>query len=304
MYAPPPRQSSSVFARLPDELRKQTRSGDWFTHQPAMRQHHSVLEGPSFDKDGYLYCVDIPWGRIFRISPTGEFELVIEYEGEPNGLRIHRDGRIFVADHRRGIIIVDPKAKTVTPFIERVRLEHLKAVNDLYFASNGDLYFTDQGLTGLHDPTGRVFRARADGRIECLLDNVPSPNGLVLSPDETVLYVAVTRANAIWRVPFSDDGSVAKVGTFIQMSGGGGPDGITMDEAGNLVVCQIGLGAVWLFNPGGEPILRVDSCAGTQTTNIAYGGPDRKTAFVTECEQGVILKMDMPHPGKRMFSGL
>lgn len=303
MYAPPPRKSAEIFARLPEELRKKKRGGEWFTHQPAMTQHHSVLEGPSFDKDGNLYCVDIPWGRIFRIDRQGNFKLVVEYEGEPNGLRIHRDGRIFVADHRRGIVIVDPDTGKITPFIERVRLEHLKAVNDLYFASNGDLYFTDQGLTGLHDPTGRVFRARTDGRIDCLLNNVPSPNGLVLSLDEKVLYVAVTRANAIWRVPFSDDGSVAKVGTFIQMTGGGGPDGISIDEAGNLVVCQIGMGALWLFNPQGEPILRVDSCAGRQTTNVAFGGPDRKTAFITECEEGVILKTEMPHPGKRMYSG-
>ena len=89
----------------------------------------------------------------------------------------------------------------------RANLERFKAVNDLFFASNGDLYFTDQGLTGLHDPTGRVFRVRAGGQIDCLLDNIPSPNGLVLDPSETILYVAVTRANAIWRVPLMRDGS-------------------------------------------------------------------------------------------------
>lgn len=303
MYAPPPRTTAEVFTKMPDELRKKTRSGEWFSHQPAMQQHHSVLEGPSFDADGNLYCVDIPWGRIFRIDPRGNWEVIIEYEGEPNGLRIHRDGRIFVADHRHGIMVLDPEKRTIKPYLERVRLERLKAVNDLYFGQNGDLFFTDQGLTGLHDPSGRVFRVRADGQVDCLLNNVPSPNGLVLSLDERVLFVAVTRANAIWRVPFSDDGTVAKVGNFIQMTGGGGPDGITIDEAGNLVVCQIGMGAVWLFSPQGEPILRVDSPSGRQTTNVAFGGPDRKTAFITECEEGVILKAAMPHAGKRMFSG-
>lgn len=303
MYAPPPRKTAEVFARLPDELRKPGRGGEWFSHQPAMEHHHSVLEGLSFDADGNLYCVDIPWGRIFRIDPKGNFKVVAEYDGWPNGLRIHKDGRIFVADHRHGIMTLDPDTGKITPFLERVRLEHLKAVNDLYFGQNGDLYFTDQGLTGLHDPTGRVFRVKANGQVDCLLDNVPSPNGLVLSQDERVLFVAVTRANAIWRIPFSDDGSVAKVGNFIQMTGGGGPDGITIDEAGNLVVCQIGMGALWLFNPQGEPILRVDSGTGRQTTNVAYGGPERKTAYFTECDAGVILKVEMPYPGKRMFSG-
>jgi gluconolactonase len=303
MYEAPPRKTAEIFARLPDELRKADRGGEWFSHQPAMGHHHSVLEGLSFDPDGNLYCVDIPWGRIFRIDPKGNFKVVAEYDGWPNGLRFHKDGRIFVADHKHGIVVLDPDSGRVTPFLERVQLERLKGVNDLYFGQNGDLFFTDQGLTGLHDPTGRVFRVKPDGHVDCLLDNVPSPNGLVLSLDERVLYVAVTRANAIWRVPFSDDGTVAKVGNFIQMTGGGGPDGITIDEAGNLVVCQIGMGALWLFNPQGEPILRVDSGTGRQTTNVAYGGPDRKTAYFTECDAGVILRAEMPYPGKRMYSG-
>jgi gluconolactonase len=303
MYAPPPRITAEVFARLPDALRKPQRGGEWFSHQPAMGQHHSVLEGPAFDGLGNLYCVDIPWGRIFRIDPQGNFTVVAEYDGWPNGLRIHRDGRIFVADHKHGIMLLDPDTGSVTPVLERARIERFKGVNDLYFASNGDLYFTDQGLTGLHDPSGRVFRMRASGEVDCLIDNVPSPNGLVLSLDEKVLYLAVTRANAIWRLPFSDDGSVAKVGNFIQMTGGGGPDGINLDAAGNLAVCQIGMGALWLFNPQGEPILRVDSPCGRQTTNVAFGGPERRTAFITECEEGVILKADLPHPGRPMFSG-
>lgn len=303
MYEAPPRKTAEIFARLPDELRKKERGGEWFSHQPAMGNHHSVLEGLSFDAEGNLYCVDIPWGRIFRIDPKGNFTVVAEYDGWPNGLRIHKDGRIFVADHKYGIVTLDPDTGKITPFLERVRLEHLKAVNDLYFAENGDLYFTDQGLTGLHDPSGKVFRVKPDGHVDLVLDKIPSPNGLVLSLDERVLYLAVTRANAIWRIPFSDDGSVAKVGNFIQMTGGGGPDGLSLDEAGNLVVCQIGLGALWLFNPQGEPILRVDAGTGRQVTNVAFGGPHRRTAFFTECDAGVILKTEMPHAGKRMFSG-
>jgi gluconolactonase len=171
------------------------------------------------------------------------------------------------------------------------------------FASNGDLYFTDQGLTGLHDPTGRVFRVRASGEIDCLLDNVPSPNGLVLDPSESVLYLAVTRANAIWRVPLMRDGTVAKVGTYIQLSGGGGPDGLAIDEKGNLAVAHIGLGAVWLFSAVGEPMLRIQSSDGRATTNMAYGGPDRKTLFITESETGTILTAPMPTPGRQMFGG-
>jgi gluconolactonase len=304
MFALPPVVEAQSFTRLPDEFRKPEPTSEWHRHQPGALPAHSLLEGPSFDLDGNLYCVDIPWGRVFRISPSGEFTLVLEYDGEPNGLKIHRDGRIFIADYKNGIMVLDPETGRIEPFLERVRLERLKAVNDLVFASNGDLYFTDQGLTGLHDPSGRVFRVRADGRVDCLLDNIPSPNGLVLDPGESVLYVAVTRANAVWRVPLMRDGTVAKVGNYIQMSGGGGPDGLAIDEDGNLAVAHIGIGAVWLFSAEGEPMLRVQSRLGKHTTNMAYGGADRKTLFITESQTGTILSAPMPVSGRRMFSGV
>jgi gluconolactonase len=190
----------------------------------------------------------------------------------------------------------------VEPYLQRFHLERFKAVNDLVFSSSGDLYFTDQGLTGLHDPTGRVFRASAAGRVECLIDNIPSPNGIVLDPTESMLYVAVTRANSIWRVPLLADGGVAKVGNFIQLSGGVGPDGLAVDADGNLAVAHVGLGSVWLFSALGEPMLRVRSCGGLHTTNVAYGGADGRTLFITESASGNILMARMPVAGRRMFS--
>jgi len=302
MYNAPPLVETTVFARLPDSLRKKGHDTDWHRGQPGTHPEHSLLEGPAFDRDGTLWCVDIPYGRVFKVSPQGEFSLFAEYDGEPNGLAIHRDGRIFIADYAQGILVLDPQTGKVSPFGTGVRLERLKAVNDLVFASNGDLYFTDQGLSGLHDPTGRVFRVRADGRVDCLLDNIPSPNGIALDPSESMLYVAVTRANAVWRVPLMADGTVAKVGTFIQMSGGGGPDGLAVDSEGNLAVAHIGVGAVWLFSRRGEPIARIQSTVGYHTTNIAFGGADGKTLFITESESGSILQARVPSPGLRLFS--
>jgi gluconolactonase len=304
MYAAPPIIEAEVFTRLPDEFRKPEASSEWHRYQPGDLAAHSLLEGPSFDRQGRLYCVDTPWGRVFRIDAQGRFELIAEYDGEPNGLKLHQDGRIFIADYARGILLLDPQSGRVTPLIERVHLERLKAVNDLVFSSNGDLYFTDQGMTGLHDATGRVFRRRPDGRIDCLLDNVPSPNGLVLDLTESVLYVSVTRANAIWRVPLTREGGVAKVGTFIQMSGGGGPDGLAIDEEGNLVVAHIGMGAVWLFSHRGEPMLRINSPLGHATTNVTFGGAERKTLYITESASGSILTAPMPVAGRVMYSGV
>jgi gluconolactonase len=302
VYAPPPETPTEIFTRLPDALRRPDKPSEWIAGQPGIQPDHSLLEGPSFDRDGNLWCVDIAFGRVFRISPAGDWTVVADYDGEPNGLKIHRDGRIFIADYKNGIMVLDPATGRVEPYVQRVRLERLKAVNDLVFASNGDLYFTDQGLTGWHDPSGRVFRVRANGEIDCLLDNVPSPNGLVLDLAETTLYVAVTRANAVWRLPLMADGSVAKVGTFIQLSGGGGPDGLALDADGNLAVAHIGIGSIWLFSKAGEPIRRIRSCAGRHTTNIAYGGPDRRDMFITESETGAILKARLETPGRPMFS--
>lgn len=304
MFAAPPVLRPEVFSRMPDSLRKSVPPTEWQLTQPGGHPRHSHLEGPSFDKDGNLYCTDIPFGRIFKVSPAGEWSVVIEYDGEPNGLKIHRDGRIFVADYRHGIMVLDPRTGKIEPVLQRYRLEHLRAVNDLVFGANGDLFFTDQGMSGLHDPYGRVFRLRATGEVDCLIDNVPSPNGLVLDLKETALYVAVTRANAIWKLPLLADGGVAKVGNFIQLSGGAGPDGLALDRDGGLLVAHIGLGAVWVFSPQGEPLYRVQSGEGRNTCNIAFGGPDLSDLYILESETASILRVKLPTPGKPMFSHL
>lgn len=302
MFAPPPAVEARVFARLPEPFSRAASRSPWVDVQFHGAPTPSFLEGPSFDRDGNLWVVDIPWGRLFRIAPDGGVELAVEYDGEPNGLKFHRDGRAFITDHRHGLMVFDPRTGRVEPYLERALLQRFKGVNDLVFASNGDLYFTDQGQTGLHDPTGRLYRLRTDGRLDCILDNVPSPNGLVLNKEETVVFLAVTRDNAVWRVPLMKDGGASKVGVFIRMSGGGGPDGMAIDEDGNLAVCHVGLGAVWLFSATGEPMLRINSPEGLLVTNCAYGGPGNRTLFITESKSGTVLAADMPVPGRPMHS--
>ena len=261
------------------------------------------MEGPSFDRQGNLYCTDIAYGRIFKITPDGVFELVCEYDGEPNGLKIHRDGQIFIADHRRGILRLNPAAGKVEPVLERVHTEGFRGCNDLFFARDGDCYFSDQGQTGLQDAQGRVYCLRGNGELRCVMCNLPSPNGLVLTREENVLYVAVTRANAVWRLPLLPNGEVTKAGVFLHLSGGlAGPDGLAMDVEGNLAVTHAGLGAVWLFSRIGEPLYRIRSCRGLTTTNVAYGGQEGKTLYITESETGTILTARMPVAGNPMYS--
>jgi gluconolactonase len=303
MFAPPEEIETTIFARLPDRFRRNDPANGWIAANRRGIATDSFLEGPSFDRDGNLYVVDIPFGRVFRVSPGGEFELVAEYDGEPNGLKIAKDGRIVITDYRNGLMRLDPSSGQVSTLLDRRWSERFKGVNDLAFASNGDLYFTDQGQTGLHDPTGRVYRMRPDGHLDLIVGNVPSPNGIVLNRDEHILYVAVTRGNCVWRVPLMPDGSASKVGIFVQLSGGlGGPDGLAMDEADNLAVAHAGLGTVWIFSRLGEPLYRLRSCAGLATTNLAYGGPERKHLYITESETGTILVARLPVPGRLMYS--
>jgi len=297
VFAPPPVIDTEVFARVPDALRAQ--------RNPRLQSgvaRDCFIEGPSFDRAGNLYIVNIPYGQVLKISPAGEFTLVATYDGEPNGLKLHRDGRIFIADHSRGLMVLDPAIGKVEAFLDRPRRERFKGLNDLHFAKNGDLYFTDQGESGLHDPTGRLWRLRTNGRLDLLLNNVPSPNGLVLTPGEDILYLAVTRGNAVWRVPLHPDGSVGRVGIFIQLSGGMGPDGMAMDAEGNLAICHVGLGSVWLFSRLGRPLYEIPSCAGHAITNAAYGSPDGKTLYITESETGTILQAQLSTPGLTLFS--
>jgi gluconolactonase len=163
----------------------------------------------------------------------------------------------------------------------------------LHIASNGDIYFTDQGQTGLHDPTGRVYRLKTSGQLDCLIDTGISPNGLVLDPAESVLFVAMTRDNAVWRAPFMKDGSVSKVGRFCSLFGPSGPDGMTMDSAGRLFVAHASLGHVFVFAPNGECIARIKSCAGSSCTNVAIGGAKRDRLYITESVTGTVLVADI-----------
>src|SRR6185312_14672294 len=301
VFNPPVRVPTSLHFRLPDTFRQKQRNA-WSDPNRMGQAVDCFLEGPSFDRVGNLFFVDIPFGRIFRLSSKGECDLVCQYDGWPNGLKIHKDGRIFVADYKNGLVLIDAKSGRHETLLGSRNSEGFKGLNDLVFAGNGDCYFTDQGQTGMHDPTGRVYRLAANGRLDCLLMTVPSPNGIVLNVAENRAFVAVTRQNAVWRVPLMPDGSVTKVGTYLQLSGGhAGPDGMALDAEDGLYVCHLGLG-IWRFDSHGMPTHLIESCTGQHMTNLAFGGPDNKSLFITESDTGTILRAEMPFAGKPLYS--
>ena len=287
------------FTSLPAKYRKKRRTA-WSDPNRQGAAVDSFLEGPSFDRQGNLWCVDIPFGRVFKVSKNGEWELVVQYDGWPNGLKIHKDGRIFIADYKRGLLQLDSRSGKIEPILETAFSEGFKGLNDLHFADNGDLYFTDQGQSGIADPSGRVYRLRVNGELQRLVGNAPSPNGITLNGKNSQVYVAITRAQQIWRLPLMALGTPSKTGVAIQLSGGhAGPDGIEMDAEDGLVVCHLGVG-IWRFDANCLPTHLVHAGKHHRLmTNIAFRG---KTLYITDSINGEILTAEMPVPGKKLFS--
>jgi gluconolactonase len=302
LYPAPQTLDTEIYARLPIELYRAEKYSAW-VEQRGAGPLHSFLEGPSFDRAGNLYCVDLAHGRIFRIAPDRSWTVFAEYEGIPNGLKIHKDGRIFVADHQHGILVFDPVSGTRTLLCDRGDSGKFRGLNDLSFGAHGDLYVTDQGRSSYDDPYGAVYRLRHSGEMDLIFKGMAGPNGLVLNKAETVLHVSVTRTNQVMSCPVQKDRPGApRTRMFLQLSGSPtGPDGMAVDDVDNLVVVHAGAGTVWVFSPLGEPLYRIRSCAGMRTTNVAYGDADRRSLFITEAEHGVILKARLPVPGKIVY---
>ena len=305
-FTPPEIIEAHVLTRLPGAFRRARRT-DWADANMPGKMLDSFLEGPSFDRAGNLYVCDIAYGRVFRIDAALRWALVAEYDGWPNGLALHADGSLWIADYRRGLLRLSAEQLASgsghpESLLGHRHSESFKGLNDLTFDAAGNCYFTDQGQTGLHDPTGRVCRLGTDGRLTVLLANVPSPNGLALHPDGAVLFVAVTRANSVWRVPLFDGGiSTSKVGEFQRFFGTSGPDGLAFDSAGRLVVAHASLGGAFVLNPLGEVTHFVRGGIGPAVTNAAFE-PGARRLVLTESTSGSVLTATLPAGGATLFS--
>jgi gluconolactonase len=290
-----------VFSSMPAKFRQTGVRSDWADANQGGRLADSFLEGPVFDEAGNLYVTDIPFGRVFRIDAKGEWDLVGQWDGEPNGMKFLTQSELLITDYKNGLVVLNIASGQIRPYLARRNSERFKGVNDLVFDSSGNVYFTDQGQTGLHDPTGRVYRLGRDGKLDTLLCNVPSPNGIALSNDERFLFIAATRGNSVWRMPLQADGSVSKVGQFFTSYGPSGPDGLAIDVEGRLIVANPGLGLVWLLNSRAEPQEVLRGPVGSSLTNVAFGGVHNKTLFCTDSTHGTILMAAMLVAGTPLY---
>jgi gluconolactonase len=287
MFGVPKTKSFDVFSEMPRHFAKPERSL-WADINLAGSEVGCFLEGPTFDLYGNLFITDIPFGRIFRIDTDGRWSIVTAYEGWPNGMKTDAQGDLLIADHKLGLLHVSASTGNCDVLLNEIDGEPLLGLNDLTISADGSIYATDQGQTGLHDPRGRVLRVQADGHAQILIDNGPSPNGLVFDRHKPWLYVAMTRGNAIWRIPLLNS-AATKVGIAVQLSGGVGPDGLAVDRRGQLLVVQAPIW-VWRFDRFGRPIDLWQADEDSYVTNLVIREKSgNETMYVTDSIAGRIL---------------
>ncbi len=292
----PVRLDAEIWARLPADLHWTGPTNSWVEAARPGQRLHSFLEGPCFTADGTFWLTDVPFGRIFAISPDGNWRLAAETGGQPHAVKPMADGRLALVDYRLGLLAYDPTSGTFETLCDAINTEAFRGLSDLAVAPNGDIWFTDSGRTSLTDPTGRLFVRRADGRLQQALGNVPYPNGVALTPDGKQVYVAATRGNAVWRLNAHwPDPVLPMAGIWVQLSGGLGPDGLAVDRRGRVAIAQAQAGRVRLMSALGDPVADIRTPGGAWVTSVAFGGADDEDLYIVEAQQGAVYRIPVGH---------
>ncbi|WWC85702.1 uncharacterized protein L201_000568 [Kwoniella dendrophila CBS 6074] len=161
----PPTIVAKTLPAIPQELYAQ-KASEWISG--AGTSPPIFLEGPTTDTNGNLFVVDVPYGRILKYQiEIQQWSVLADWNGEPNGLAIREDGMLVVADYKEGLLLCDSITGEVSALLTRRNLERFKGVNDLVISSKGEIYFTDQGQTGMTDQSGKVYRLHPDGKLDC-----------------------------------------------------------------------------------------------------------------------------------------
>jgi gluconolactonase len=260
------------------------------------------LEAPNFDKEGNLWLVSHATGEIYRVTPDGKCE-EIAHTSAPNGLRFHKDGRLFGVDHHEGIFWLDTKTRKTTFLTNQFHSGNFAGLDDLFFDKTGGLYMTDAWGSSVLNPSGRVFYLAADGKLRrAISGNLAFPNGVVLSPDEHVLYVDDFGTNRILAIPVESPGVLNTDGAwvFAYLNGGHGPDSLTADANGNLYVAHHSAGEVVVFSPRGflYGSIRLPEGAGMVPSNVAF---HEGYLYITEMDQHTIWRVKTKIPGMKLF---
>ena len=255
-------------------------------------------EGPALDNDGNLYVVNLSNTIINRISPGGTVDTVVDAGGRSNGEIFDKTGNLYIAcTGRKAILKLDITGELAVA-TAMCGGDSLLGPNDFAWDNKGRLYFTDPQGSGPDNPIGGVHYIDTDGVTKRFAGGLAFPNGLVFSPDKSHLYVGETNLFRIWRYSVNPDGSAGKRELFQQFDEGVLVDGMKADEEGNIWAAMYTESELWCFSPGGERIA-VRPVPGKNPTNLIFGGPDMKTAYVTvhDDDNGKVFVMQMPRAG-------
>ena len=287
-------------------------------------------EGPIALPNGDILLVEIARQTLSRITANGTVDVVAKTGGGPNGAAIGPDGRCYLCNNggfrwheKDGLLLPGLQDKSYSGGrIERVDLETgavevlytecdgspLKGPNDLVFDNAGGIWFTDHGKTRWRDrDRGSVFYAAADGSsIVEVIHPIEDPNGIGLSPDERWLYVAETHAARLWAYEIAGPGQIVKGHGETRWQHGrllaGAPDfrlfdSLAIDSAGNVCVGTIVKGGITVVSPDGGVIEHVATPDDDLATNICFGGPELRTAFITLSSTGRLVATEWARPG-------
>jgi gluconolactonase len=242
---------------------------------------YSFTEGCSVAKDGKVYFTDQPNDRIYVWDEKSGVQLFKEGVERSNGTYFDREGNLLAcADMHNGIVKFTPTGKMIPVLTEGYEGKPFNGPNDLWIDAKGGIYFTDpyyardyweKGHKQMQDAEG-VYYLAPDKSLKRLVGGKGQPNGIVGSPDGKWLYVADIRQKTIWKYAILSDGSLEDPTAFAPV----GSDGMTIDMEGNIYVTW---GKVMIFNKQGQQTDEIT--LPENPTNVCFGGPDRKTLFIT-----------------------
>lgn len=250
--------------------------GDCAVEKVASCGTGKFLEGPNFDKDGVLWMVGLMAGEILKIAKDGQCSVAKSGLNFPGGTRFDKDGKLIVTS-RSALLSYDTKTSEITTLRSLYGTQGFRGLNDVVVDKAGGIYFTEPNGSSVIRPIGRIYYLPPSRTGELLLvgDTFAFPNGLVLSPDETVLYIGEYAMNRITAVPIGNPGvpNPARVPwVFATMSGGIGPDGMLVDSKGNVYTAHYMAGEVVVHNRFGFQVglIKLPADAGMGTTNIVF----------------------------------
>lgn len=245
----------------------------------------AFVEGPAVDEQGNVYFTDIPKETIFKIDSAGNLSVFTDKSNHANGLMFNGQGELVACEMDGAIVAWDVAKKTRRVITDKYNGERYNAPNDLVIDRAGGIYFTDPAFRAPKPlPQGKtaVYYAPAKGDVVRLVDDLPNPNGVILSPDEKTLYVIPSGQSEMMAYPIEGPGKIGPGKVFCTLEQpkgkkGGGGDGLAIDQKGNLYITSaLGL---QVYDPSGKHLGNI--AFPEQPANVVFAGPDRKTLYVT-----------------------